>query len=165
MAVRMPLPVDPRLVALFGSATRVRTLASLAGAPGPLTAYRVAQIAGVQRTKVYAELRRLAAAGMVQQRPSGAGRSEWNLINPDVRSLLRRRARVVRSEDLEAEAGELARSARRILAKYARDPINAGLLGDRSRVRNPKDFERPIEKDRILASLGLRVSGHTRHRR
>jgi hypothetical protein len=50
--------VDPKLVALFGSETRVRTLAVLAGAFRPLAAYRVAKVGGIPVQKAYEEVRR-----------------------------------------------------------------------------------------------------------
>ena len=161
----MTLHVDPRLVALFGSETRVRALAPLAGSTEPLTAYRIAEISGAQRTKIYAELRRLSSAGIVRELPSSGNRSKWELLDPDVRRILRRRARVVRAQDLLAEAPRLARATRRILAAYAKNPLPSRLLGKPSDVVHPSDFYRPPEKDRILASLGLQVSRHARRPR
>ena len=161
----MALEVDTGLLTLFGSETRVRTLATLASASEPLTAYRIAQMVGVQRTKIYGELRRLDAAGIVRGRPTGKGRSDWELIDPDIRRLLRRRARIVSVDDLAAGASRLARSTREILKARRKNPIATRLLGDPRTIRNPEDFARPPEKDQVLASLGLRTSRHTKRRR
>ena len=89
----MPLEPSPELVALFGSATRVRTLAALATAPGPITGYRIARICGISPTKTYAELYRLRSANVVREQPTATGRRGWLLSDPDVGALLRRRAR------------------------------------------------------------------------
>ncbi len=159
----MPLEVDPWLVALFGSQTRIRTLAPLANASEPLTAYRIARTSGVQRIKVYSELRRLAAAGVVRARPAGADRSEWELLDPDVRRLLRRRARVVWYGSLVREAPEMARRARVVMAEYAKDPIDLSRFkAEPSKVSNPEEYRRPPEKDRFLAALGRPTSSHSR---
>ncbi len=89
----MPLEPSPELVALFGSATRVRTLAALATAPGPITGYRIARMCGISPTKTYAELYRLRSANVVREQPTATGRRGWLLSDPDVVALLRRRAR------------------------------------------------------------------------
>ncbi len=88
----MPLEPSPELVALFGSATRVRTLAALAMAPGPITGYRIARMCGISPTKTYAELYRLRRANVVREQPTATGRRGWLLSDPDVGALLRRRA-------------------------------------------------------------------------
>jgi len=49
---------DPALLSLFGSQTRLLTMAVLANADEALTGYRVAKIAGLPREKVYPELRK-----------------------------------------------------------------------------------------------------------
>jgi hypothetical protein len=89
----MPLEPSPELVALFGSATRVRTLAALATAPGPITGYRIARMCGISPTKTYAELYRLRSANVVREQPTATGRRGWLLSDPDVGALLRHRAR------------------------------------------------------------------------
>ena len=155
----MSLKVNPWLAALFGSETRVRTLAPLANAPEPLTAYRIAQVSDVNRIKVYEELRNLAAAGIVRERVTGPKRSVWELPDSDVRRILRKRARVVWVGDLEREATDLARRARAFRALYAKNPINLSRFkAQPSRVSHPEEYRRPPEKDRILASLGLKTS-------
>lgn len=99
----MAIEPSPELVALFGSATRVRTLAALATAPGPMTGYRIARICGISPTKTYAELYRLRSANVVQERPTPTGRRGWQLSDPDVGALLRRRAHFTSSESVVRE--------------------------------------------------------------
>jgi DNA-binding transcriptional ArsR family regulator len=162
----MTLEVDPGLVALFGSQTRVRTLAPLACSPSPLTAYRVAWMTGVQRTKVYSELRRLAAAGVVAERKSGGNRSTWELVDPEVRSLLRRRARISWSEDWLADLNRDAGKQSPIQLQQQREDFFR-------RVRRPKSVPRAAKailaemkrrpgKDVELARLGLATSPRSR---
>jgi DNA-binding transcriptional ArsR family regulator len=158
--VPMPLRVDPGLIAVFGSETRVLTLAPLANSPRALTAYRIATMTGVQRTKVYRELARLAEAGIVEERVTGPGRSEWELLDPDLRRLLRRRARIVWAEDLGREAPALARRTRRLMTAARQNPIDPALLRKPLTLRNPEDFVRSPAKDELLRRMGLRVSRH-----
>jgi DNA-binding transcriptional ArsR family regulator len=161
----MVLAVDPGMVALFGSETRVLTLAPLANASGPLTAYRIAAITGVQRTKVYTELRRLSQAGIVRELVTEEGRSAWELIDPDIRALLRRRVRIVWSGDLQRDAPALAGRTRALMAAGRRNPIDPRILKRKLTLRNPEDFVRPPDKDELLARLGLRVSRRAGRRR
>ena len=153
----MSARVDPALVALFGSENRALTLAALANSSLPLTGYRVARITGTQPIKVYAELRRLGKSGLVRESPTAGGRMGWTLEDPDVRSLLRRRARISWGEDWNREVGERiltrSRSPRLVgaidLSKYRAEP---------ERVPNRSEFERPTGKDAALSSEGLQVS-------
>jgi hypothetical protein len=139
----MAIRLDAGLVALFGSETRVAVLAVLAGATRPFTGYRVAKIAGVQPIKAYAELRRLSAAGLVREVPSG-----WELSDPEVGRLVGNRVRVTWSEDWLAGEADRAKRAERVAAestawfdpsRYAPDPAVAARIA--------KEIERPPEKD------------------
>ncbi|MFY9717946.1 MAG: helix-turn-helix domain-containing protein [Thermoplasmata archaeon] len=116
MIYRPPLAVDPRLAALLGSANRVRTLAPLANAYRPMTAYRVARLAGIPRTKVYRELRRLLTVGVVGERRSRKGTSTWTLLDADMALYLRKKIRVAWSRDLAASATPRAEKERRLAA-------------------------------------------------
>jgi DNA-binding transcriptional ArsR family regulator len=138
----MKISLDPSLVALFGSETRVAVLAVLAGASRPLTGYRVAKIAGVQPIKAYGELRRLQGARVVRKLPSG-----WQLLDPQVRRFVGNRVRVAWSEDWEAGVRERARRAEKVLAgsrrwfdpsRYQPNPSVA--------VRYSREIDRPPEK-------------------
>jgi DNA-binding transcriptional ArsR family regulator len=95
----MTVRVDPGLEAAFGSATRVLTLSALAGTRQPLTGYRVAELIGGQRTKVYAELKRLAEAGIVRKFTPSSRPATWSLVDQDIRDLLRKRVRIASMED------------------------------------------------------------------
>jgi|SRR5208282_875702 len=140
----MEFSVDPRLVAVFGSETRVRTLAVLASANGPMTAYRVGKVGEVSMPKVYREIYRLSEVGLVGRRGDG-----WILLDDDVGGLLRRRVRISWSEDWFAGEGGRARRAERVAAgsdgwfdisRYTPNPSVA--------VRYAKEFQRPPEKGR-----------------
>jgi hypothetical protein len=139
MRERPPLEVDPMLAAFIGSANRVRTLAPIANAASPLTAYRIGWLARVPRTKVYAELRRLSVSGLVRERRNGSGPSTWTLTDRDVAALLRKRVRIVWSGDLSKSSRERAKRGREISAqpsswfdpsKYRRNPIVAARIAE-----------------------------------
>jgi hypothetical protein len=138
----METVVDPLLVAAFGSETRVRTLAALAGARRPMTAYRVAKVGGVPVQKAYEEFGRLCQSGLVAQREGG-----WVLVDNDVRLLLRKRVRVGWSEDRFSGETERERRADEVKARstawfdpsrYKPNPAVAA--------RYAKEFARPPEK-------------------
>jgi DNA-binding transcriptional ArsR family regulator len=158
------IPLDKRLVAVFGSATRLLALATLASSEVPLTAYRVAKTAGVPRTRVYKELRRLARAGVVEASKGGSGEEVWTLLDPEVRQLLQRRARLTSGWALVASAPGLHARSARILAAYRRHPIDPKKLDGDYRPRRPHEFARDPEKDDILTRIGLRPSGRARRR-
>jgi len=138
----MKFGVDSRLVTVFGSEARVRTLAVLANARRPITAYRVGIVGGVSMPKVYSEISRLSNAGLLERRRNG-----WVLVDEDIRRLMQRRVRISWSEDwLEGER-ERARRAERIIAE-------PDLWFDISKYRSnssiaaqyAKEFRRPPEK-------------------
>lgn len=160
----MKLAVDPAMSSLLGGETRVATLGVLANAGQPLTAYRIAKMVDVPRTKVYAELAQLAAMGWVSKVVTTGTRSLWELRDPDVRRLLRRRARIVSVGDLTATSDDVAKRTRAILAKGRRNPIDPALLRGPFTPRNPEDFARPAEKDAVLRRMGLPVSRRARPR-
>jgi DNA-binding transcriptional ArsR family regulator len=160
MMSRPPLPVPPQVAALLGSVNRVRTLAPLANAYRPMTAYRVAQLAGVPRTKVYEELRRLLEAGVVEERRSRRGSSTWTLLDADMALYLRKKIRIAWSGDLAASAPRRAaderRAAVRLLSnswfdpsKYTPNPVVA--------TRYAQEIERPEGKGEFAGWPG-RVS-------
>jgi hypothetical protein len=91
--------IDPGMVALFGSQDRTLVLSALANASGPLSGYRVAKLFGGQKIKVNAELVRLAKAGIVTRRRAPSGKLGWTLEDPDLRRLLRKRARICFAPD------------------------------------------------------------------
>ncbi len=158
----MKTEIDPGIAALFGSETRAATLGAVANARQPLTAYRVAQMTGAQVIKVVAELRRLEKAGLVAKTPTDRGRTGWTVSDGALRDLLRRRVRIVWSRDWNEAAGERVRrrdslpTIRIDLSRYRPNP---------KAVPNPEEFERPAEKDRLLAKAGLPVSRRSSARR
>lgn len=144
---------DRRLTALFGSETRVRALAVLAGAYGPLTAYRVAKVGEIPVQKAYEEMGRLSRSGLVAHRRGG-----WILVDRDVRALLRKRVRIRWADDLNAErqhrrAEEEALFDRLERVRHASPP--AGW-----HPRDPVHFFRSPAKDDIIRRRGGRTSIH-----
>lgn len=104
----MELEVDPLIIAAFGSETRVRTLATLAGASRPITVYRVGKTGGIPLPKAYREVERLERAGVVRRAKKGV-----ELIDPDLRDLFRKRVRILWSEDQRRlESARAARGAK-----------------------------------------------------
>src|ERR1700730_9426096 len=153
----MVLKVDPGLAALFGSADRVRALAALANATAPLTAYRVAAMVGMEPPNVYRELKRLREFREGRRAATPEGRNGWAIADPDVRTLFRRRLRIVWSEDLLRGMRERERRAASNIRRSAKDPLD---LSKFQRGRPPTEVQsrRRREKDRILAQAGMRVS-------
>ncbi|HLY76622.1 MAG TPA: hypothetical protein VKT21_01900 [Thermoplasmata archaeon] len=145
--------VDPKLVALFGSETRLRTLAVLAGAFRPMTAYRVAKVGEVPVQKAYEGLRRLGAAGLVVHQPDG-----WVLADKDVRALLAKRVRISWADDWFAERARRMSNEGPLLQRLRRMPRAKPPKGWHP--RDPKRFVRSPAKDRILREMGLRTSLH-----
>lgn len=151
----METPVDPRIASLFGSQVRAATLGALANARRPLTAYRVAKMTGAQVIKVITELRRLERAGLIDRTRPERGPVGWFLLDGSLREFLRRRVRIVWWSDWDEEVGARVRSpasnprVRVELSRYRADP---------GAVPNPREFTRPIRKDRLLAEAGLPVS-------
>jgi hypothetical protein len=146
---------DLPLESLFGSRTRLLTMAVLANAEEPLTGYRIAKVADLPRQKVYPELRKGIGAGLIRR--AGPG---FVLADPDVRSLLRKRVRIRWDEEWdrsrEGQAikvpAELNRIRSSLRSFKAYDPKN----------RIPTDARRELQRDpvknRILRELGLRPS-------
>jgi hypothetical protein len=149
----MSSPLDGRLVALLGSETRTRVLGCLANAFRPLTGYRVGRTVGVPLPKVYRELKRLRASGLVVQQGGG-----WVLGDEDVRHLLRKRFRVSWAADWFGEIARRAPEDRAIAARLRALPPPRFRTGWTP--RNPVRFRRDIEKDRLLRILGRRTSQH-----
>ncbi|MGA8302726.1 MAG: hypothetical protein WA691_05785 [Thermoplasmata archaeon] len=151
----MKTEVDPVLLAMCGSETRLRTLAVLASAYRPMTAYRVAKVGEVPVQKAYEEMRRLSEAGLVAWRGGG-----WALIDDDVRALLRRRVRFRWDEDWDrarsGKAGKVMADLDRIRSEVRGldfyDPDNRISRAAR------QELERDSEKNRILRRYGARVS-------
>ncbi|MGB6500287.1 MAG: hypothetical protein WBG19_02645 [Thermoplasmata archaeon] len=145
--------LDPGVVALFGSETRVRTLAVLASAHAPMTAYRIGKVGGISMPKAYREVARLEKAGLV-----GARKAGWILLDPDVRALLRKRVRVAWANDWLAERARRVPEQQTLFdrlqhTEHAKPPRGW-------KPREPERFQRSAFKDELLRGMGLRSSDH-----
>ena len=157
----MGLTVDPGLVALFGSEGRVRILAALANAEAPLTAYRVALMTESPPPNVYRELKRLLRFNEVERAPTPEGTVGWRLVDADVRGLLRRRLRVVWSEDLLRGSRERARRAALVIRRSSRAPLDLSRFAP-GPAPAATAVRRRLEKDRVLAKAGAQMSIRTK---
>ena len=101
---------DGALVAFCGSETRVRTLGTLANAEFPMSGYRVAKVAGIPESKVYPELRRAAMAGIVRKERGG-----FRMVDSDLRTLLRKRLRLLSDSDWDRYRSGWAEETPRLL--------------------------------------------------
>ena len=131
MSPTMTTKLDPAIVAAFGSATRVRTLAVLANSREPLTAYRIGVVGEVPFPKVYRELARLEKAWVVARRGRG-----WILLDAGLGDYLQRRVRMIWDEALVAEKARSAERTRRIyrlVARAGRPLCGRGQPGRRTR--------------------------------
>lgn len=147
----MPVQVPREVVAVFGSETRVRVLAALAGAFYPMTAYRAAKVGEVAMSKAYAEINRLAESGVIRQRGRG-----WVIEDPDLRNLLRKRIPLIWWDDFYAEKKRTLQHTEQILARAMARPLRPAAKD----WRPVSEFRRDPMKDRILLRAGLRPSNH-----
>jgi DNA-binding transcriptional ArsR family regulator len=159
----MKADVDPALLSLFGSRTRLLTMAALASAQEPLTGYRVAAIAGLPREKVYPELRKGVAAGLLT-----SARDGFRMVDADIRSLLRKRVRVRWDKEWDrARAGWDEETRSRLTTLLASIPTDSTYLRPEGWTPSPsarkaiREMERPPSKDALLRRRGLRSSDRT----
>jgi hypothetical protein len=139
----MAVAPDPRLIALFGSETRVRVLAVLASAFSPMTGYRVAITGGVPIPKAHLQLHHLAESGIVKHLRQG-----WILEDPDIGTLLRKRFQIRSLGDWESE-----RRARRpeYLALFEKlNSLDHARPPPAWKPRKPDEFQEDPEKGRWL---------------
>jgi len=153
----MAVDVDPGIVTLFGGETKVLTLAALSSASQPLTGYRVTKLTKAQPTKVYDEIRRLAKAGFISERQTSAGRRGWIVSDPDLRSLFRRRVRLLWNEDWSKTLDQKPKLRKSDLDRVLSLDVTQ-YRPNRSAIPNPEEFARPAAKDSALASAGLKTS-------
>ncbi len=135
----------------------MKALAALANAEAPLTAYRVAFMVGVKPPNVYRELKRLLRFNEVEKAATPDGKEGWRLVDADVRALLRRRLRVVWSEDLLRGARERGRRASLSIQRSSQVPLDLSMFAP-GRPPGAAAVRRRIEKDRVLAKAGARTS-------
>jgi hypothetical protein len=156
---------DPLLLALFGSETRTAVLAVLAGAHAPLTGYRVAKVAGVERIRAYEELRRLRDVGAISEATDAAGNSIWSLPRSDLRTMVGNRLRISWDEDWDrAREGWEAETPVRLAAIRASLPTDPAFFRPKGwkptayTRRRLREVVRTPEKDRLLRRVGARTS-------
>ena len=162
----MDAGVDPTLLSLFGSQTRLLTMAVLANAGEPLTGYRVAVIAGLPREKVYPEIRKGLATGLLRRTASG-----YRMVDADVRNLLQKRVRLRWDQvwDRERE-GWNEQPQGRLNALVASIPPNPAYLRPKGWTPSAsaraviRETRRPTSKDRLLRRRGLRTSSASKRR-
>lgn len=136
-----------KLGLLLGSETRANVLRSLALGNAPLTPYRVAKETGTNVPKVYLEMKRLAALGVIGVARRARG-TEYELVDADLRRLVVRLSpRVVA---LEAWSSEEERASR-FRAGFQTVPPFSAQKPDRMTLS--KKTRLPGELDSI-ASLG-----------
>jgi hypothetical protein len=153
----MEVPLDPALTELFGSRTRLLTMAVLANAEAPMTGYRVAKVADLPRPKVYTEIRRAMKAGLVRFAQAGDG---YVMADPDVRLLLRKRVRIRWLDDMTASRAVRGWDAGRELARIRADPSRVPLYDPKNRIPASalREMERDPRKNEVLRRMGLPVS-------
>lgn len=157
----MTLSVDSGLATLFGSEDRVRTLAALANATAPLTAYRVATMVGMKPPNVYRELKRLLQYKEVEKARTPENRDGWIVVDPDLRALLRRRMRIVWSGDLTRGGEERERRASVAIRRSVGKPLDLSKFKP-GRIPSPAEIRRRIQKNSVLAAARARQSVRVR---
>ena len=143
------MKMDRRLVTAFGSEARVQLLAVLVHARGPLTAYRVAKVAGIAPSKAYRELPRLRKDGLASRRGN-----RWTASGHPSLAVLGTRVRVAWIEDWKRSVKEVDAIFKRLRA-LPHPTAPKGFVP-----RNPEEFRRSPYKDQWLRSLGLATSVH-----
>ncbi len=151
----MPAYSDLALSGFCGSRARLLTLSVLAAADAPLTGYRIADVSGLPRAKVYPELRKALAVGSAQKTASG-----YTLVDLDLRRLLRKRVRVTWDAVWDAPDRRSTGAVDRELAKIQRAQRRVAIFNPNNRIPKEaiRELERDPEKDRALERLGLRTS-------
>ncbi len=152
----MAFEVPPQVQAVVGSQTRAKVLAYLASSSSPRTGYAIAKDLGIGVAKVYGELKRLGAAGVVAWSEDAAGRRSYRLQDEDLRRFFLRSFRITSSEewfsaDKVAERRRAFEAARAIRVEVPRAP-----RGSRQRLRTG-EFRRAPGKDRTLARVRARA--------
>ena len=157
----MGLDVDPGLATVFGSSDRVRTLAVLANANSPLTAYRIAKTVEVKPPNIYRELAKLAAVNEVRRAKTPEGEGGWELVDPDLRSLFQKRWRVLWATDLIRARREEKDRITSMFARARRSSADLSRYTSKAPVPT-RVLRRRLEKDRVLLRRGARASVRTK---
>jgi DNA-binding transcriptional ArsR family regulator len=150
------------LARVFGSESRLMTLATLANASAPISGYRIAKVGRISPPKVYSELRRLKNSDIVARQQSDSGRSGWILKDTALGQYLRLRVRISDSPDWFKESERRSNAALQWLRSVDTSTIRQGTRADPLGIPNSKEFVRSRSKDRDLRRVGLRVSRRPR---
>lgn len=151
----MPSGLQPGLRRLLGGETRAKVLGLLADATIPKTGYELAKAARASPSKVYAILRDLLEAGLVQTVSDRPGVRRYSLADPDLRRFLLRNVRITTIGDWFSPARVQQREARLNRLPPMRFEVRSSRVR-RERLPNYREFERPPEKDRALRRVARR---------
>lgn len=151
----VPAESDEALEAFCGSRARLLTLGVLASAEAPLSGYRVAEVAGLPRAKVYPELSKAVVVGVVER-----GELGYSLVDPELRALLRARIRVTWDLYLDQPDPSSSEAVRRELARIRRTRKRVSVFDPRNRIPAGaiRELTRDPEKNRALRRIGLKPS-------
>lgn len=155
----MPSGLPTALRRLLGGETRAKVLGLLADAAVPKTGYQLAKAARASPSKVYAILRDLAQAGLVQTVSNRPGVRQYSLADPDLRRFLLRNVRITTIQEWFSPARVQEREATLGRLKPVRFEIRPS-RGRRERLPNYREFERTLEKDRALRRVARRHASH-----
>lgn len=148
----MAAQAEGDLKAVFGSQTRMKLLGSLADSREPQTGYFLAKKAGLNLSKAYAELRKLARAGILETWETASGYRKYFLTDEDLRRFLLKRVRITTTAEWfsiertreRVEIYERLKQSRVELPEFRPAP---------ERIRNREEFERVPEKDEALKRI------------
>lgn len=151
----MPSGLQPALRRLLGGETRAKVLGLLADATIPKTGYELAKAARASPSKVYAILRDLMQAGLVQTVSDRPGVRRYSLADPDLRRFLLRNVRITTIQEWFSPARVRQREAMLDRLRPVRFEIRPPRVR-REQLPNYQEFERPPEKDRALRRIAKR---------
>src|SRR5437867_8784582 len=95
----MAFQIPAKIETLFGSRTRAKVLAYLAGASVPRTGYGISKELGIGVSKVYEELKKLESSGILGSRLDVRGSKRFLLNDEDLRRFLVKNLRILSSDD------------------------------------------------------------------
>ncbi|TLZ52085.1 MAG: hypothetical protein E6K18_03485 [Methanobacteriota archaeon] len=148
MAFQIPAKVE----AVFGSQTRAKVLGYLAGLSVPQTGYAISKNLDIGVSKVYEELKRLEAGGVILSDFDVRGSKRFWLNDEDLRSFLARNMRILPAGDWFSP-GRIA-ERREKFAETSR--VRVDLPSVPARDGTPpfaKEFRRTPAKDRALRRI------------
>jgi biotin operon repressor len=137
-------------VNVFGSQARAKVLGYLANSDTPQTGYAISKSVEISFSKVFEELKRLESAGILVKTLDSRGRSQFALRDPELRSSLSKRIRIISAEewfspDKVARRRKALVDAKGISVSLPRVPSGTGWSS-----RLAAEFHCAPEKDRAL---------------